>query len=80
MNAAQSIPVRDAIDSYTISGARFVGWDKDIGSIEVGKSADFVIIDRDILHLADRGHAEQIEQTAVIATYFMGRRVYTARP
>lgn len=80
LNAAQSIPVRDAIDSYTISGARFLGWEKDIGSIEVGKSADFVIVDRDILHLADRGHAEQIEQTTVIATYFMGRPVYAARP
>jgi predicted amidohydrolase YtcJ len=76
LNPSQSIPVRDAIDSYTISGARFLGWDKEMGSLEVGKSADFVIVDRNILDLADQGNPEDIEKTSVIETYFMGRRVY----
>jgi hypothetical protein len=26
LNTSQSIPIRDAIDSYPISGARFLGW------------------------------------------------------
>ncbi len=76
LNASESIPIRDALDSYTIAGARFLGWDKEMGSIEVGKSADFVIVDRNILELADHGDPESIEKTQVIETYFMGRRVY----
>jgi predicted amidohydrolase YtcJ len=80
LNAAESIPIRDAIDSYTISGARFLGWDKEMGSLEVGKSADFVIVDRNILELADHGDPESIEKTKVIETYFMGRRVYRQHP
>jgi predicted amidohydrolase YtcJ len=68
--------VRDAIDSYTISGARLLGWGDQFASLEVGKSADFVILDRDILALADRGDPESIEKTAVIETYFLGRSVY----
>jgi predicted amidohydrolase YtcJ len=80
LNPAQSIPVRDAIDSYTIDGARFLGWGEETGSIEVGKSAEFVILDRDILKLADSGHADAIEKARVLSTWFRGREVYVARP
>jgi predicted amidohydrolase YtcJ len=76
LNPSESIPIRDAIDSYTIAGATFLGWDKEMGSLEAGKSADFVILDRNILELADRGDPESIEKTQVVETYFMGRRVY----
>ena len=80
LNAAQSIPVRDAIDSYTISGARFLGWGEETGSIEAGKSAEFVIVDRDILKLADSGRAEEIEKARVLSTWFRGQEVYAAKP
>jgi hypothetical protein len=80
LNGAQTIPLRDAIDSYTISGARFLGWGEETGSIEAGKSAEFVIVDRDILKLADAGHAEDIEKTRVLSTWFRGSEVYVARP
>ena len=39
----------EAIRSATINGARYLGMDKDIGSLEVGKLADLVIIDGNIL-------------------------------
>ena len=78
--ASESIPIRDAIDSYTIAGARFLGWEKEMGSLELGKSADFVIVDRNILELADHGDPETIEKTQVVETYFMGRRVYRQHP
>ena len=44
----------------------------------MGKSADFVVLDRDLLRLAASGRADDIAGTRVRATWFMGRRVYTA--
>jgi predicted amidohydrolase YtcJ len=75
-NPAQCIPVRDVIDAYTINGARYLNRDGEAGSIEVGKSADFIVLDQDILALADHGQAEQIGATQVLETWFMGRQVY----
>ena len=76
LNAAQSVPLRDVIDAYTISGARHLNFAKEAGSIEVGKSADFVVLDQDILALADAGHAEDVAKTKVLRTYFMGTEVF----
>jgi cytosine/adenosine deaminase-related metal-dependent hydrolase len=41
--ASTGIPVEDVIKIGSLNGARFLGRDKDIGSIEVGKRADLVI-------------------------------------
>ena len=81
MNAGQAISIRDVLNAYTIEGARFLGRDDEIGSLEAGKSADFVVLDRDILALADTGHAAEVADTRVLETWFRGRRVYqrTAR-
>ncbi len=76
LNPSQSITIRDALDSYTINGARYLNVDRETGSIEAGKSADFVVVDQDILALADRGRADDIASTRVLETWFMGRRVY----
>jgi predicted amidohydrolase YtcJ len=80
LNAQQAISIREALDAYTINGARMLGRDARIGSLEVGKSADFVILDQDILALADAGRAEDIAATRVLETWFRGRRVYQASP
>ena len=76
LNPGQSITIRDALDSYTINGARYLTVDRETGSIETGKSADFVVVDQDILALADMGKADDIARTHVLETWFMGRKVY----
>ena len=78
INPSQAISIRDVIDAYSISGARFLGRESEAGSIEVGKSADFMVLDRDILKLADDGHADDICNTSVLQTWFMGKSVYVS--
>ena len=78
LNPAQTIPVRDVLDAYTINGARMLGREAEIGSLEVGKSADFVLLDRDIVALGESGKGDDIAGTKVIETWFEGKRVYTA--
>jgi len=79
LNPKQAITIRDVLEAYTINGAKFLGRDTETGSIEVGKSADFVILDRDILSLADTGHPDDIVGTRVLETWFRGKRVFRAK-
>ena len=50
--------------------------DRETGSIEVGKSADFILLDRDILKLAAAGQGQEIAHTKVLETWFKGMAVY----
>ena len=79
LNAAQDLTVDEAIDAYTINGARMLGIDEDAGSLDVGKSADFIVLDRDIVQLAADGRADDIAKTRVKQTWFRGKQVYPLR-
>jgi predicted amidohydrolase YtcJ len=80
LNPREGVSIRDVIDAYTIAGARFLFIDREAGSLVAGKSADFVVLDRDILQLADAGRAAEIAGTHVLGTYFMGKAVYSRGP
>lgn len=41
-------PLVDVIRMATLTPARIAGWDKEIGSIEVGKRADFVVLSKEL--------------------------------
>lgn len=75
-NPQERLNIRDLIDAYTINGARAMGRADEFGSLEVGKSADFILLDRDIVRLADEGHPDGIGAAKVLETWFQGRRVY----
>ncbi|HEY2661094.1 MAG TPA: amidohydrolase family protein [Caulobacteraceae bacterium] len=77
-NPQERLTVRDVVDAYTIHGAQAMGRADEFGSLEVGKSADFILLDQDILALGDAGRGEEIGKTKVLETWFQGRKVYAA--
>ncbi len=73
---AERISIQAAVDAYTINGAKYLNRGQDTGSIEVGKSADFIVLDRDIFALANTGHGLDIANTRVLETWFRGAAVF----
>ena len=68
----EAIGVMDAIRLYTWNGA-YIGKEDDIkGSIEPGKLADLVVLDRDILTV----EPEEIKEIKVLTTIVDGKIVY----
>jgi len=72
---AERVSVAKMIESFTINGAYAAFLEDEIGSIEVGKKADFIVLDQDILQIAPR----DIHTASVILTYFEGREVYRSK-
>ncbi len=77
-NPAERISLAEAVEAYTLNGARAMGRGAEFGSLAVGKSADFIVLDRDIFALADAGRTEEIGATRVLQTWFRGQPVYLA--
>ena len=61
------------VRAYTVNAAFAMHREKEIGSLEPGKKADMIVIDRDIFTV---DHLE-IEKTKVLMTIFDGRIVYS---
>ncbi|HSQ57850.1 MAG TPA: amidohydrolase family protein, partial [Gemmata sp.] len=69
----QRITVAEAIEAYTM-GSAFGGFqEKDRGSIQAGKLADFLVLSRDILDAKER---DKIGDTNVMMTVVGGRVVF----
>lgn len=45
----ERLRIEDMIRGYTLNGALQLGWSEDLGSLEVGKMADLVVLDRNLL-------------------------------
>lgn len=74
MSPAKQISREEAIRLYTINGATVVGWEDRIGSIEAGKFADFVVLDRDVLTIP----VDEIRDTRVVMTSLNGQIVHSS--
>ena len=68
----QAITLEQALKIYTIDGARALALDHMTGSIEVGKSADMILLSHNLFEI----NAGAIGNTEVHATYFEGELVY----
>jgi len=70
----EEITLAEAIENYTINGAYVNFLDDQVGSIEVGKQADLIVLDRNLFTIP----AHEINETTVIATFFEGCLVYVS--
>jgi predicted amidohydrolase YtcJ len=71
----EAVSIQDAIRMYTLNSA-YLSWDEHKkGSIEVGKLADLIILDRDPLTIAP----EELLQMRVLTTIVGGKVVYRAK-
>lgn len=68
----QALSLIDAIKAYTIHAAYVMRQENVVGSLEVGKEADFIILDRNIFDIS----ADRIDQIKVLETYFRGELIY----
>ena len=61
-----------AIRGMTIWAAKAAFEEKEKGSLEVGKAADFILLDKDLMKCKE----EDVLNTKVLSTYINGERVY----
>jgi predicted amidohydrolase YtcJ len=62
----------EALKSMTIWAAWSAFMEKEVGSLEPGKYADFVVLDQDIMQVP----AELVLKTSVLSTWLSGKAVY----
>ncbi len=70
----QALSFEQALYAYTQVGADLAGWGDQIGSISVGKWADFVVLDGALNDPVGR----ELKQRNVATTYLAGRKVFSA--
>ena len=70
----ESISLQAALDAMTRGAAYTLNLSDEMGSIEVGKSADLVVIDRDIFDIP----LAEVADTKALVTVFRGQTVYEA--
>lgn len=74
LDKEERVSVLDMVKSYTINSAWSLHMEQETGSIEVGKYADMIIIDRDIFHI----DPIDIEFTKVLKTIFGGEVIFSS--
>lgn len=72
LNKHERVDVIDLIKMFTKNGAFLTFKENEIGTLEKGKKADFIVLDKDITEI----DLLDIKNTKVIMTYFEGNLVY----
>jgi predicted amidohydrolase YtcJ len=71
-HAEQAMTITEALRCFTLDAAYAGHQENAIGSLEAGKWADFIVIDRDLFKVP----AAEIRTTGVLQTWVAGRQVY----
>jgi predicted amidohydrolase YtcJ len=70
---AERATLEQMLASFTINGAYANFLENTTGSIEVGKMADLIVLDKNLFNLA----VEEISKVKVILTFFAGKEVFS---
>ncbi len=73
LNASERVTLPDMLAAYTINGAYLMHQEKLTGSLEVGKAADMVVLERDLFSIPP----QQIGEVAVTRTILDGATIYS---
>ena len=74
-NPDENITLEQALNVYTFGGAHALLMEKEIGSLEEGKYADFIVLDRNFFEIP----IEDISETKVLKTIYSGKEVYSVK-
>ena len=74
LNESERVDLPTMIEAYTINGAYMMELENQQGSIEVGKRADLIVLDRNLFEIP----AYEINQAQILLTVFDGEVVYHA--
>jgi len=72
LHPEEALSREQALRFYTRNNAYIVFREKDVGTLEVGKLADLVVLDRDILTCPE----DEIREVLPVTTYLAGKVVY----
>ncbi|WP_145083174.1 amidohydrolase [Aureliella helgolandensis] len=75
LHLEQALTREQMIRFYTINNAWLMRAEQEIGSLEPGKRADFIVIEQDLLACSD----DQIRETQVQSTWLDGKQIFEAR-
>ena len=74
-NWDEALSLDDTLKASTINGAKTINLEKEIGSVEVGKKADIMILNMNIRKVS----TDEIENVKPVKTFFDGKLVYSAK-
>jgi predicted amidohydrolase YtcJ len=75
MHPEEALTREQAIRMYTVNNARILFLEHATGTLEKGKAADLILVDRDPLTCP----IDDLSQTAVLKTWLAGKLVYEKR-
>lgn len=68
----ERVSLPEILSAYTINGAYLAHWERETGSLEAGKSADLIVLDKNLFSIDPR----EIHKTKILWTLFQGRPVH----
>ena len=71
VHTEQALSREEMIRYYTINNAWLMRMEQEIGSLETGKRADFIILDRDLLTCC----VDDVKATKVLSTWLDGEQL-----
>jgi predicted amidohydrolase YtcJ len=73
--ADQALTLPEALKGYTINSAYASNMEQKVGTLEAGKYADIIVLDRNLFKVP----VEELKDSRVVCTVFDGRVVYEAQ-